>query len=52
MKYNLIVKPQAELDLLECTQWYESQNPGLGNRFIDAVEDKFSRSMRIQISIK
>jgi toxin ParE1/3/4 len=40
MRYKLIIKPEAELDLLESSQWYERQKEELGMRFIDAVEDK------------
>lgn len=52
MKYSLIIEPQAELDLLESAQWYELQKPGLGSRFIEAVEDKFIGSMKTPISIR
>jgi toxin ParE1/3/4 len=41
MKYKLVIKqPEAELDLLESSQWYGGQKEGLGMRFIDSVEDK------------
>lgn len=42
MKYHLIVKPEAELDILEAARWYEQQQSGLGKRFIEAVDDKMS----------
>jgi hypothetical protein len=41
MKYKLVIKPEAELDLLESSQWYGGQKEGLGMRFIDAVEDNY-----------
>ena len=40
MKYRLIVKPPAEVDIIEAAQWYESKKIGLGEQFIKAVDDK------------
>ena len=40
MKYRLIVKPPAELDINEAAQWYDSKRAGLGEQFIHAVEEK------------
>ena len=40
MKYELIIKPEAELDLLQSAKWYENQQKNLGHRFMGAVEDK------------
>ena len=40
MKYTLIVKPEAELDMLESAQWYESKQENLGSRFLELVDDK------------
>ncbi len=40
MTYKLIIKPQAELDLLDSAQWYENRRKGLGSNFLDAVDDK------------
>jgi hypothetical protein len=41
MTYYVIIKPQAEYDLLECVHWYENQKEGLGISFLLAIEDKF-----------
>jgi plasmid stabilization system protein ParE len=38
MKYNLIIQPEAEYDIQDAFEWYESQNPGLGSEFIRAVD--------------
>lgn len=32
------VRPEAEADIEEAFQWYEDRSPGLGRRFLDAVE--------------
>ena len=40
MSFYLIIKPEAEQDLLDSSQWYEEQKEGLGLRFINSVEDK------------
>ncbi|MDH5365470.1 MAG: type II toxin-antitoxin system RelE/ParE family toxin [Cyclobacteriaceae bacterium] len=40
MKYTLIVKLEAELDILESAQWYEKKQEKLGVRFIDEVGEK------------
>ena len=36
----MIVKPPAEVDIIEAAQWYESEKIGLGEQFIKAVDDK------------
>lgn len=40
MNYNLIVTPEAELDILRTAQWYEKKQQDLGLRFLDEVEEK------------
>ena len=40
MNYNLIVKPEAELDILQSAQWYEKKQQDLGLRFLEEVEEK------------
>ncbi len=34
---RLIVRPEAEEDLLQAFSWYEDQLPGLGHAFMDEV---------------
>ena len=34
---RLIVRPEAEADLLQAFSWYEDQQPGLGRAFMDEV---------------
>lgn len=42
MSYSLIVKPEAELDMLKSAKWYEEKQVDLGIRFLDEIEDKLS----------
>lgn len=37
MSYNLIIQPEAEYDIQDAFEWYESQNPGLGSEFVRAL---------------
>jgi toxin ParE1/3/4 len=37
MSWNVVVRPEAEEDLIESAQWYESQQPGLGGEFVYEV---------------
>ena len=34
MKYKLIVRPEAESELLEAVKWYEEKVKGLGANFL------------------
>jgi plasmid stabilization system protein ParE len=38
MKYDLIVRPEAEVELAEAFDWYEQQVTGLGSRFLLSVD--------------
>lgn len=35
MKLGISIRPEAELDLADAAQWYETQQPGLGHQFLD-----------------
>jgi plasmid stabilization system protein ParE len=39
---QLIVAPQAEIDLCESFAWYEERSPGLGHAFVQCVETKLT----------
>ena len=41
MSYNLIIKEGARLDMSEAYQYYELQQPGLGDRFLSELEKRF-----------
>ena len=43
MAYQLIIKPEAECDLEEAVDWYENRQPGLGQEFLECVEEVFNR---------
>jgi Plasmid stabilization system protein len=43
MIYQISLSPNAEADLLEATLWYESQQIGLGEKFLQKVESYFFR---------
>jgi plasmid stabilization system protein ParE len=34
---RVLVRPQAELDMLAAATWYEAQRPGLGTDFLDEI---------------
>ncbi len=38
MSYNLIIRPEAELDIQDAFEWYETQVPGLESEFVRAVD--------------
>lgn len=38
MKYQLIIRPEAEMDIEESYNWYEDQAMGLGNQFLLALQ--------------
>ncbi len=35
----LVVRPEAQADLLEARDWYNGQRAGLGSQFVDVVEE-------------
>ncbi|MFN6273682.1 MAG: type II toxin-antitoxin system RelE/ParE family toxin [Microcystis sp.] len=39
MKYVLVFRPEVRDDLRDAYDWYESQQAGLGDEFIDCVDD-------------
>ena len=41
MTWKVVVSPQAEHDVIEAAEWYESQRAGLGNEFIEEVIEVF-----------
>jgi plasmid stabilization system protein ParE len=38
--------PLAEVDVIDAWKWYEEQSPGLGDRFLVAVEAAIQRATR------
>jgi len=37
VSWRVIIRPNAEADLLEAQAWYESQRAGLGNELLDEI---------------
>ena len=35
----LVIRPEAQADLLDAREWYNRQRAGLGNQFVGAVEE-------------
>lgn len=42
MDRPLIINPEAEADLAEARSWYESKQEGLGDQFLQGVDDAFA----------
>ncbi len=38
MAYDLIVRPDAELDLVDAFEWYEEKRTGLGHDFLIQID--------------
>jgi plasmid stabilization system protein ParE len=43
MNYVLVFRPQVRNELNEAYDWYESQQPGLGDDFLDCIDEITSR---------
>jgi plasmid stabilization system protein ParE len=43
MTLDVAFRPEAELDVLETYDWYERQQTGLGESFVDSVDDTLER---------
>lgn len=50
MKYQLLVQPQAESEIADAFFWYETQDEGLGNEFLRAVDVCLSAIQRHPMS--
>ena len=46
MRYELIIKPEAEQDIQEAAQYYQLQKSGLGMDFLLAVDDSLEKIQR------
>lgn len=46
MKFTVVVRPEAELDLIQAIRWYEKQSLGLGSNFMLAVDAAISSLQR------
>lgn len=43
MAYRIIVKEEAIADTLEAYLYYEDKSPGLGGKFIKALQDRYDQ---------
>jgi plasmid stabilization system protein ParE len=43
MSVRLVFRPEARADVIDARAWYERQQPGLGNRFITALDELLAR---------
>lgn len=41
MKWRVVARPRARNDVLEAADWYDRQQPGLGDEFIEEVVTVF-----------
>src|SRR5579871_2047794 len=46
MAAELVVAPEAELDIAQAFAWYESRRPGLGEEFLSSVDASIERIRR------
>ena len=43
MSLPIVLRPEAQRDLLEARDWYEQRRAGLGEAFAERVDQMFSR---------
>jgi plasmid stabilization system protein ParE len=43
---GLIVRPEAESELLDAIDWYEARSPGLGSELLRCIDACFQRVLR------
>ena len=46
MDYEIFIRPEARMDLLDAFNWYQEQSPGLGFDFKLCVDEVFSKLRR------
>jgi hypothetical protein len=37
MKWQVVSRPEAENDIIEIAEWYDSRGDGLGDRFVEEL---------------
>lgn len=37
MNWKVVARRQAEDDIIEAADWYDTQNPGLGDQFVEEI---------------
>jgi len=51
MIFELLITRRAQFDLDEIFIWYEEQQPGLGDRFLNAFEDAIIKIKETHITL-
>ena len=46
MTYQVLIQPEAELDLQEAFNWYEANNRGLGSEFVRTIDASLAEIQR------
>lgn len=41
MPYQIIIRPEAENDIIDAFDWYEARSPGLGLEFVRCIDASF-----------
>ncbi|WP_293369383.1 type II toxin-antitoxin system RelE/ParE family toxin [Nevskia sp.] len=47
---RLLVRPEAQAELLDAQRWYEQRSPGLGFEFARAVDAAMTRALRMPLA--
>ena len=47
MSLQVLLRPDAEADLIEARDWYEAKQEGLGDEFLTCVEAAIARAARV-----
>jgi hypothetical protein len=47
MDYVLVFRPEVREEVEEVYRWYESQKPGLGDDFLDSVDNLLNQICRM-----
>jgi hypothetical protein len=42
VKYKIVIRPEAEADILEAYSWYERQEVGLGEDLVEIIDEALS----------
>ncbi len=50
MTYQVLLRPEAELDIQDAFEWYEQRQKGLGSEFVRMVDSYFSKIQKNSIA--
>jgi plasmid stabilization system protein ParE len=46
MRRRLVVEPDVEAEIADAAHWYNQENPGLGARFVAAVDEAVDKAVQ------